>query len=267
MEKYRKIGDRLGLVVDLSVVIIAENEAENIAAALESVRWVDDVVVVDSGSSDRTIEIAKRYTERVTTRQWEGYGSQKNYATGLASHDWVLSIDADERVSKELAEEIQALMESVPVMQGYRIPRTTRYLGRWIRSTDWYPDRQLRLYDRRVAQWNDRYIHESVRVQGRVGSLRAELYHHSYRGIGEHLSRMNHYTTLAAAQMMADGRRTNWLDLIAYPPLVFFRNYIWRRGFSDYLPGLIVSLMNTYYVLCKYAKLWEQQTKSKRTSG
>ena len=106
MEKYRKIGDRLGLVVDLSVVIIAENEAENIADALESVKWVDDVVVVDSGSSDRTIEIAKRYTERVTIRQWEGYGSQKNYATGLASHDWVLSIDAAERVSKELAEEI-----------------------------------------------------------------------------------------------------------------------------------------------------------------
>ena len=162
-------------MVDLSVVIIAENEAENIADALESVKWVDDVVVVDSGSSDRTIEIAKRYTERVTTRQWKGYGSQKNYATGLASHDWVLSIDADERVSKELAEEIQALMQSAPVMQGYRIPRTTRYLGRWIRSTDWYPDRQLRLYDRRVAQWNNRYVHESVRVQGRVGSLRAEL--------------------------------------------------------------------------------------------
>ena len=267
MEGYRKIGDRLGLVVDLSVVIIAQNEAENIADALESVQWVDDVVVVDSGSSDRTIEIAKRYTERVTTRLWEGYGSQKNYATGLANYDWILSIDADERVSKELAEEIQALMQSGPAMQGYRIPRTTSYLGRWIRSTDWYPDRQLRLYDRRVAQWNDRYVHESVRVQGRVGSLRAELYHRSYRGIGEHLSRMNHYTTLAAAQMMADGRRTNWLDLIAYPPLVFFRNYIWRRGFSDYLPGLIVSLMNTYYVLCKYAKLWEQQTKSKRTSG
>ena len=115
MEGHRKIGDRLGLVVELSVVIIAENEAENIGDALESVHWVDDVVVVDSGSSDRTIEIAKRYTERVTTRLWEGYGSQKNYATGLANYDWVLSIDADERVSKELAEEIQALMQSAPV--------------------------------------------------------------------------------------------------------------------------------------------------------
>ena len=126
VEAHREIGDRLARVVDVSVVIIAKNEADNIAGALESVQWVEDVVVVDSGSSDKTIEIAKRYTDRVSTRTWEGYGAQKNYATGLATHDWVLSLDADERVSPELAEEIQALMRSAPPMQGYRIPRTTR---------------------------------------------------------------------------------------------------------------------------------------------
>ena len=254
-------------MVDVSVVIIAKNEADNIAAALESVQWVKDVVVVDSGSSDATIEIAKRYTDRVTTRTWEGYGAQKNYATGLATHDWVLSLDADERVSRELADEIKALMRSAPPMQGYRIPRTTRYLGRWIRSTDWYPDRQLRLYDRRVAQWNARFVHESVRVNGRVGTLRSELYHDSYRDVSEHLSTMNRYTTLAAAQMVADGRRAHWVDLISQPPLVFWRNYLWRQGFRDGLPGLIVSLMNSYYVFCKYAKLWERQTKQERTEN
>ena len=264
IEALLEIGDRLARVVDVSVVIIAQNEADNIAAALESVKWVEDVVVVDSGSSDATIEIAKRYTERVTTRTWEGYGAQKNYATGLATHDWVLSLDADERVSPELAEEIQTLMRSAPPMQGYRIPRTTRYLGRWIRSTDWYPDRQLRLYDRRVARWNDRYVHESVRVSGRIGVLRSELYHHSYREVADHLSTMNRYTTLAAAQMLAEGRHASWVDLIGQPPLVFWRNYLWRQGFRDGLPGLIVSLMNSYYVFCKYAKLWEQQTEQER---
>ena len=263
-EGHREIGDRLARVVDVSVVIIAKNEADNIAGALESVQWIEDVVVVDSGSSDATIEIAKRYTDRVTTRTWEGYGAQKNYATGLAAHDWVLSLDADERVSPELAEEIQALMQSAPPMQGYRIPRTTHYLGRWIHSTDWYPDRQLRLYDRRVAQWSARSVHESVRIDGQVGRLRSELYHYSYREVTEHLSRMNRYTTLSATQMMADGRRASWLDLIGHPPLVFLRNYVWRRGFQDGLPGLIVSLMNSYYVFCKYAKLWEQQTESER---
>ena len=264
-EAHRGIGDKLARVVDVSVVIIAKNEADNIAGALESVQWVDDVVVVDSGSFDETIEIAKRYTDRVTTRTWEGYGAQKNYATGLAAHDWVLSLDADERVSPELAEEIQSLMRSAPPMQGYRIPRTNRYLGRWIRSTDWYPDRQLRLYDRRVARWNASYVHESVRVDGRVGTLRSELYHYSYRTIADHLARINRYTTLAAAQMMADGQRASWIHLLGHPPLAFLRNYGWRRGFQDGLPGLIVSLMISYYVFAKYAKLWERQTESERT--
>ena len=206
------------------------------------------------------------YTDRVTTRTWEGYGAQKNYATGLAAHDWVLSLDADERVSPELAEEIQAAKCSLPrrcrgivspgqhaiSVDGFALPTGTR-------------DRQLRLYDRRVAQWNARSVHESVRIDGRVGTLRSELYHHSYREVAEHLSRMNRYTTLSASQMMADGRRANWVGLIGHPPLVFLRNYVWRRGFQDGLPGLIVSLMNSYYVFCKYAKLWERQTESERT--
>ena len=243
--------------MDLSVVIITKNEARNIAGALESVAWASDVVVVDSGSTDETVEIARRYTDRVSTRAWEGYGAQKNYATGLAAHDWVLSLDADERVSPELVTEIEDMMVRRPTMRGYRIPRTTQYLGRWIRSTDWYPDYQLRLYDRRVGSWNARYVHESVTVDGKVGTLRSEILHYAYRGLVDHLTTINEYTTLAAKQMASEERRVGWTDLIAHPPLVFLRNYILRGGIRDGVPGLIVSLMNSYYVFLKFAKLWE----------
>ena len=245
------------MAVDLSVVIITKNEAANIAGAIESVSWTDDIVVVDSGSKDDTVAIARRYTDGVYIRKWEGYGAQKNYATGLAAHDWVLSLDADERVSPELAEEIGGVLRHSPAVQGYRIPRTTRYLGRWIRSTDWYPDHQLRLYDRRVASWNARYVHESVAVDGPVGRLRSEVLHYAYDGLSDHLSTINHYTTLAARQMLDDGRRAGPMDLVAHPPLVFLRNYVLRGGFRDGIPGLIVSLMNSYYVFLKFAKLWE----------
>ena len=244
---------------DVSVVVITKDEADNIGEALDSVRWADDIVVVDCGSTDATVEIAKRYTDRVTARAWRGYGDQKNHATSLAAHDWVLSLDADERVSTGLAAELEGLFRTSPSKQGYRIPRTTRYLGRWIRSTDWYPDYQLRLYDRRVSRWNERPVHESVTTTGQVGRLRSEILHHAYRDVSHHLTTIDHYTTLAVEQMTADARHAHALDLCVRPPLAFVRNYILRRGFRDGVPGLIVSMMNSYYVLLKLAKLWERQ--------
>lgn len=246
-------------MLELSVVIITKDEEQNIAGALESVQWADDIVVVDSGSRDATVEIAKRYTDRVTTRTWAGYGTQKNYATGLAAHDWVLSLDADERVSSELAAEIQALMLSAPPMQGYGIPRTTWYMGRWIRSTTWYPDWQVRLYDRRVARWNTRYVHESVTVDGRVGKLRSEIHHHSYRDLSHHLSTIDRYTTLAVEQHLSENQGATALDLIFKAPITFIQNYLLKMGIRDGMPGLIVSIMNSYYVWLKFAKLWARQ--------
>jgi len=246
-------------VPELSVVIITKNEAANIAGALESVRWARDIVVVDSGSSDDTVAIARRYTSRVTGRAWEGYGAQKNYATGLAAYDWVLSLDADERVSGALADEIRLAMHDGPRLQGYRIPRTTYYLGRWIRTTDWYPDYQLRLYDRRVARWNARFVHESVSVDGRVGRLRGDIHHYAYRDLAHHLATIDRYTTLAATQMLSEGGRASVVDLLGHPPLVFLRNYLLRQGIRQGVPGFIISLMNSYYVFLKFAKLWEQQ--------
>jgi glycosyltransferase involved in cell wall biosynthesis len=243
-------------VPKLSVTIITKNEAANIAAALESVAWADEVVVVDSGSTDETVAIARRYTDRVFVREWPGYAAQKNHAASLARHDWILSLDADERVTPELARAIQDVLATEPSAYGYRIPRVTWYLGRWIRSTDWYPDHQLRLYDRRHGNWPPRRVHESVRVDGSPGALGHELLHYAYRDLSHHLMTMDRYTTLAAQQMLEDGTRTSALALGLHPPLAFVRNYVLRAGFRDGVAGLIVSALNSYYVFLKLAKLW-----------
>jgi len=243
----------------LSVVVITRNEAANIRAALESARWADELVVVDSGSTDDTVRIARELADRVIVHGWEGYGAQKNHASRLAAHDWILSLDADERVSPPLAREIRTLLHSEPAARGYRFPRVTRYLGRWVRSTDWYPDLQLRLYDRRAAHWNDRLVHESVVVDGTVGWLQGELEHHAYRDVSHHLRTIDRYTTLAARQMHGEGRRADWIDLALRPPAAFLRNYVVRGGMRDGVRGLIVSMLNSGYVLLKFVKLWELQ--------
>jgi glycosyltransferase involved in cell wall biosynthesis len=244
-------------VQKLTVTVIARNEAGNLAAALDSVRWADEIVVVDAESTDGTVEIARRYTDRVIVRPWPGYAEQKNFAASQARHDWILSLDADERVTPALAEEIRRILSGVPEAVGYRIPRVAFHLGRWIRSTDWYPDYQLRLYDRRRARWVGRHVHESVRADGPVRRLRGEIQHFPYRDIAHHLQTMDRYTTLAAQQMYEEGRRARWVDILVVPRLAFVRNYVLRRGFRDGMPGLIVSAMNAYYVGLKFAKLWE----------
>ena len=244
-------------VQKLTVTVITRDEASNVAAALDSVRWADEIVVIDSESTDGTVEIARRYSDRVIVRSWPGYSAQKNFAAEQATHDWILSLDADERVSPELATEIRTLLNGVPAVSGYRVPRVTNHFGRWIRSTDWYPDYQLRLYDRRKATWAGRYVHESVRAEGPVGQLRGELHHYAYRDIAHHLQTMDRYTTLAARQMYEEGRRPNWVDILVTPRLTFFRNFVLRGGFRDGTAGLIISIMNSYYVGLKFAKLWE----------
>jgi glycosyltransferase involved in cell wall biosynthesis len=188
-------------VPKLSVTVITKNEAADLADALASVAWADEIVVVDSQSTDDTVAIARRFTDRVVARAWPGYIAQKNYAAAMATHDWILSLDADERVTPALATEIQARLATAPQEAAFRIPRVTWHLGRWIRSTDWYPDYQLRLYDRRAAEWTGRYVHEAVTVRGAVGDLGGELQHYAYRDIADHLETIDRYTTLAARQM------------------------------------------------------------------
>ena len=241
----------------LSVTVVTKNEAADLGAALASVAWADEIVVVDSHSTDDTVAIARQHTGRVVVHDWLGHIEQKNYAASLAGHDWILSLDADERVTPALAEEIQAALAAEPAHAAFRIPRVTWHLGRWVRSTDWYPDYQDRLYDRRRARWTGRYVHESLKADGSSGQLRGEIQHYAYRDIADHLETIDRYTTLAARQMHEDGRRAGLLQLAGHPPLAFLRNYVARGGIRDGVPGFIISSMNAYYVFLKFGKLWE----------
>jgi (heptosyl)LPS beta-1,4-glucosyltransferase len=246
--------------VKLTVTVITRNEAANLEGALESVKWADEIVVVDSRSSDETVEIARRHATRVETHDWQGYSAQRNYAAEIASNDWILAIDADERVPPALASEIQQIMGKGPTASGYRMPRVSHYLGRWIKGTDWYPDYQLRLYDRRVGRFNGKRVHESVELsEGKPGTLRHDLQHYPYRDISDHVTSIDHYTTLAAEEWFATGRRTNPLDVVFHPPAAFFRNFIVRGGFRDGTAGFLISVLNSYYVFLKILKLWELQ--------
>ena len=241
----------------LSVTVITRNEAADLGDALTTVAWADEIIVVDSQSTDDTVAIARRYTDRVIVREWPGYIDQKNYAASIAAHDWILSLDADERVTPELASEIKARLTDTPREAAYRIPRVTWHLGRWVRTTDWYPDYQLRLYDRRAAEWTGRYVHEAVTVRGETGQLSGELQHFAYRDIADHLETIDRYTTLAARQMQEAGKHAGLLQIAGHPPLAFLRNYLAHGGIRDGVPGFIISALNAYYVFLKFAKLWE----------
>ena len=257
----------------VTAIVITRNEAANIEAALASLAFADEIIVVDSESTDDTVAIARRLTEQVIVRPWPGYSAQKNFAAGKAAHDWIFSLDADERVSAPLADEIRAWAQhdvDPAGVAGYRIPRVTYHLGRWLRSTDWYPDYQLRLYDRRRARWAGRLVHESVTADGPVERMTGEILHYAYRDLSHHLLTMDRYTTLAARQMFEEGRRAGWWDLALHPPAAFLRNYLLRGGFRDGVPGLIVSAMNARYVGVKLAKLWElcsASTSTRRAPG
>jgi glycosyltransferase involved in cell wall biosynthesis len=254
-------------VPKLSVTVITKNEARDIGDALRSVAWADEIIVVDSFSTDNTFAIARQHTDHVVQRAWPGYVDQKNHAASLASHDWIFSLDADERVTPELAAEIQRVLAEAPSKAAYRIPRVTWHLGRWVRTTDWYPDYQLRLYDRRSAQWTGRYVHEAVTVRGDVGQLQAELQHFAYRDIADHLETIDRYTTYAAKQMHESGRHAGLLQIAGHPPLAFLRNYLAHGGIRDGAAGFIISSLNAYYVFLKFAKLWELQQQDRISSS
>jgi glycosyltransferase involved in cell wall biosynthesis len=253
--------------VKLTVTVITRNEAANIEGALDSVKWADEIVVVDSHSVDDTVAIAERHHARVSVHAWEGYSAQRNYAAEIASNDWILAIDADERVPAALAAEIQRIMREGSSLGGYRMPRVSYYLGRWIHGTDWYPDYQLRLYNRRIGRFNGKRVHESVELTtGRPGTLEHDLQHYPYRDISDHVISIDHYTTLAAEEWFAEGRRTNSFEVALHPPAAFLRNYVVRRGFLDGTPGFLISILNSYYVFLKVLKLWELQ-RGFRTMG
>ena len=210
----------------ISATLITFNEERNIARAIESLRCCDEVVVVDSGSNDRTVELAANLGARVVEHSWGGYAEQKNFAALSASHDWILSLDADEALSEALEAEIWQLKKTGPACDGYTFPRLAQYLGRWILHSGWYPDRKVRLYDRRKARWVGKYVHESVEVAGRVGELEANLLHFTCSSLSEHIKTMERYTTLAAEEIVSQGRKVGLRHLILDPWWTFIRTYV-----------------------------------------
>lgn len=239
----------------ISATIITLNEEANLPRLLGQLRFLDDIVVVDSGSTDSTIEIARTAGAEVLERAWSGYADQKNFAAQSARHDWVLALDADEEPSDDLVSEIAALQADGPgETAGFAFPRKARYLGQWINHSGWYPDRKVRLYDRRRGRWVGDYVHESVVVDGPVGQLSGDLLHYTCDSFSEHLDTLNRYTTLAAQEMRAQGRRPGLARLLFSPPWAFFRSFVLQLGFIDGLRGLLIAASAALYVFAKYAK-------------
>jgi len=240
----------------LSAVLITRNAAALLEPCLESVAFADEIVVVDSGSTDATAEIAERRGARIVQKEWLGFGRQKQFAVEQARHDWVLCLDADERVSPELAASIRAAL-AAPVAPVYRMPRRNRFLGRWLAHGEGYPDWSPRLFNRMNARWSDDLVHEKVLFAVTPGTLQGDLLHDSYDDLSAYLERQNRYTTLAARQAYERGRSAGVAHLLLSPVVRFIKFYLLRLGFLDGLPGLLhisIGCINSYV---KYAKLIE----------
>jgi glycosyltransferase involved in cell wall biosynthesis len=241
----------------LSACIVACDEEDRIGACLASVAFCDDVLVVDSHSRDGTRDVAHRHGARVIERDWPGHVAQKEFAIRQARHDWVLCVDADERISDGLREEIEALRAAgFPGQAGWRMPRLSSWLGRWIRHGSWYPDRQLRLFDRRRGRWAGRDPHDRVELEGRVGLLRSDLLHHPYRDLTDHLRTIDRYSTTQAGLLFEEGRRAGLHDLVLRPLWRFFRFWVLERAFLDGWRGFVLACLAAHYVRMRWLKLW-----------
>jgi len=242
----------------LSVAIITRNAAAQLADCLASTAFADEILVVDSGSSDGTVELAARLGARVIQKEWPGYGAQKQFAVEAASHDWVLCVDADERVSPELRESILAELKA-PRGFAYTMPRRNRFLGRWLKHGEGYPDWSTRLFHRAHARWGNEPVHEKVISDGRLLRLSGDLLHDSAETLEKYLDKQNRYTSLQAQSLHAAGRRASALQLILSPLLRFIKYYVLRLGFLDGVPGLVHIAIGCVNSFNKYAKLREME--------
>ena len=244
----------------ISATVIVKNEEKNISDCLNSLDFADEIIVVDSGSSDRTGAICRSHPKvRFYERAWEGFGRQKDIAADLAVNDWIFNIDADERVSPILKSSIM----SAPFEKydGFRVARENYFGSRWIRRCGWYPDYNLRLYDRNKCRYGERAVHEAVSCQGLVSTLSGNLLHFTYEGTGDYLRRMERYSTLAAEQMITDGRRPGFVSLLVRPIFTFFKMYVMKGGVLEGHDGFILSSLYACYTFCKYAKAIEMVRK------
>lgn len=253
----------------LSVTIITLNEETNIARAIESVRgFAQETLVVDAGSIDRTVEIARNLGAKVITNPWRGYGQQKNFAQMQATYDWVLNVDADEEISPELAVEIQQSLErdETAGVAGYSAPRLSRYLGRWIRHGGWYPNRLVRLAHRRHCAWTEPEVHEELVVRGPVSPLRNDILHYPFQDIGEQIETNLRFSRLGANAIQKRGQKKSLLLLLIKPIGKFIETYFVKGGFRDGIPGLIISINAAHSIFLKYAYLFEDPGKKNEGS-
>ncbi|MCG8473825.1 MAG: glycosyltransferase family 2 protein [Desulfobacterales bacterium] len=246
--------------MQISAVIIAKNEELNLEKCLKSLSWADEIVVVDSGSQDRTIEIAKAHGARVIETPWLGFGKTKQFAVESASHDWVFSIDADEVVTEALQKDILSCAGSGDV-GGYRVQRLSFYLGRAIRFSGWRSDAPLRLFDRRLGRFNDKMVHESVEMGAPVGMIRSQMLHYTYPTIASHLAKIESYSGLGALQQFEKGKKINLFSAAMHGAGKFLKMYVFQLGFLDGKEGFILSVISSFGVALKYFKLWELRQK------
>lgn len=249
----------------LSVVVITRNEEAEIDDCLRSVAWADEIVVLDSGSTDKTVEIARRRTDRIFHAEFDGFADQKRRVTDLARGPWILNVDADERVTEELGAEIRAVLDGPSPHAGYRIPRLTWYLGAFIRHGTWYPDRKLRLFRKEKGRWTGGSVHESVEVDGTIGTLRCPLLHYSFRTLSDHYETIDRFTRLGAADLAARGRGGSPLCLLVHPPATFIKSYFLRLGLLDGWRGLLIAALSARHAYLKYARA--RRAQNERRAG
>jgi glycosyltransferase involved in cell wall biosynthesis len=241
----------------ISATIIAHNEAKQIARTIRSLSCADEVIVIDSGSADETVEVAKGCGARVVLHDWPGFAAQKNYAVVQARHDWILSLDADEELDEAAQQALLQWKATEPAAAGYQFARRAKYLGRWILHSGWYPDHKVRLFDRRKGEWNGAYVHESVVVAGAVETLPGEILHYTCDSLAEHAQRIEYYTDLAAKEMLERGERVSGFGRLLGPPWVFLNTYFFRLGILDGPQGFAIARMAARYVRRKYEKCAE----------
>jgi len=245
-------------VPQISAIIITLNEEARIKEAIASLACCDEVIIVDSGSRDGTCRLARQIGARVLMREWDGYSKQKNFAASQAEHDWILSIDADERLSAELCAEISDWKNQSPAVAAMSMPRRAFYLGRWIRHSGWYPDRKIRLYDRRYARWEGDFVHEAMKVDTPVGAFAGDLLHFPYRSWQDHVDRIDRYTRLAADASRKGGRRGNVLKLVFGPAWFLVKTVFFQAGILDGWRGLAIGYMGARYIFLR-----EQRSREK----
>ena len=242
----------------VSAIVICQDEESQIGDCLTSLAWCDEIVVVDSGSRDRTVEIARKHATRVLHRDWTAIADQKNFALGQASGDWVLNLDADERCAPALRDAARAAIAADPPQAGFEMRRRAFYLGRWIGHGGWYPDWKLRLFRRGRARFGGHGPHDRVRADGSVGRLDAEILHFPYTDFAEHVRTLQRYSEVVAAEWAAGGRRFSLARALLHPPAKFLECYLWKQGVRDGWPGFAIAATSAFYVFAKHVKLWEK---------